>query len=101
MNFKFKNVDYSLCVIVNSIISSMKNFTSNVLSRLDCKDDRSKIILEKIITHLHDFIRDVKPTEEEFFNNERHSRTFDEFLDIIATRVSLKNFKGYFITHTD
>lgn len=34
-------------------------------------------------------------TEEEFFNNERHSRTFDEFLDIIATRVSLKNFKGY------
>ncbi|UJR08987.1 hypothetical protein I4U23_013237 [Adineta vaga] len=34
-------------------------------------------------------------TEEELFNNERHSRTFDEFLDIIATRVSLKNFQGY------
>ncbi|CAF4984020.1 unnamed protein product, partial [Rotaria socialis] len=34
-------------------------------------------------------------TEEEFFNNERHGRALDEFLDIIATRVSLKNFKGY------
>ncbi|CAF0750967.1 unnamed protein product [Adineta steineri] len=34
-------------------------------------------------------------TEEEFFNNEKHSRTFDEFLDIIATRVSLRNFQGY------
>ncbi|CAF1223073.1 unnamed protein product [Rotaria sordida] len=34
-------------------------------------------------------------TEEEFFNNQTHNRSFDEFLDIIATKVSLKNFKGY------
>ena len=45
----------------------MKNFTEMVLARLDCKDDRTKIVLTKLITHLHDFIRDVKPTEEEFF----------------------------------
>ncbi|CAF4043900.1 unnamed protein product [Rotaria sp. Silwood2] len=34
-------------------------------------------------------------TEEEFFNNQNHHRSFEEFLDIIATKVSLKNFKGY------
>ncbi|CAF3643077.1 unnamed protein product [Rotaria socialis] len=34
-------------------------------------------------------------TEEEFFNNQTHNRSFDEFLDIIASKVSLKNFKGY------
>jgi len=45
----------------------MENFTQTVLSGLDCKDHRNKFILEKLITHLHDFIRDVKPTEEEFF----------------------------------
>jgi protocatechuate 3,4-dioxygenase beta subunit len=45
----------------------MENFTLKVLSRLDCKGDRTNLILTKLITHLHDFIRDVKPTEEEFF----------------------------------
>jgi protocatechuate 3,4-dioxygenase beta subunit len=45
----------------------MENFTQIVLSRLNCKDDRTKIILTKLITHLHNFIRDVKPNEEEFF----------------------------------
>lgn len=39
--------------------------------------------------------RKGQTTEEEFFNNEKHSRTFDDFLETIATRVSLKNFKGY------
>ncbi|CAF4768592.1 unnamed protein product, partial [Rotaria sp. Silwood1] len=34
-------------------------------------------------------------TEEEFFNNQNHNRSFEEFLDIIATKISLKNFKGY------
>lgn len=34
-------------------------------------------------------------TEEEFFNNDKHSSIFEEFLSTIATRVSLKNFKGY------
>src|SRR3954468_13109541 len=45
----------------------MENFTEMVLARLNCKNDRAKIVLTKLITHLHDFIRDVKPTEEEFF----------------------------------
>lgn len=34
-------------------------------------------------------------SEEEFFNNERHGPAFTEFLETIATRVSLKNFKGF------
>ena len=45
----------------------MENFTQNVLSRLNCKDQRTKFILTKLISHLHDFIHDVKPTEKEFF----------------------------------
>ncbi|CAF2070223.1 unnamed protein product [Rotaria magnacalcarata] len=54
---------------------------------------------EKLETHKFKFgviyQRRGQTTEEEFFNNERHGRALDEFLDIIATRVSLKNFKGY------
>ncbi|CAF0736235.1 unnamed protein product [Rotaria sordida] len=54
---------------------------------------------EKLETHKFKFgviyQRRGQTTEEEFFNNERHGRSLDEFLDIIATRVSLKNFKGY------
>ncbi|UJR37223.1 hypothetical protein I4U23_029932 [Adineta vaga] len=54
---------------------------------------------EKLETHKFKFgviyQKRGQTTEEEFFNNERHGRSLDEFLDIIATRVSLKNFKGY------
>ncbi len=45
----------------------MEQFTEMVLARLNCKDERTKAILTKLITHLHDFIRDVEPTEEEWF----------------------------------
>jgi protocatechuate 3,4-dioxygenase beta subunit len=44
----------------------MENFTEMVLSRLDCNDARTRAILTKLITHLHRFITDVKPTEEEW-----------------------------------
>jgi hydroxyquinol 1,2-dioxygenase len=44
----------------------MENFTELVLSRLDCKDERTRTILTRLIIHLHDFIRDLKPTEEEW-----------------------------------
>ncbi|CAF0801349.1 unnamed protein product [Adineta steineri] len=54
---------------------------------------------EKLETHKFKFgviyQKRGQTTEQEFFNNERHGRALDEFLDIIATRVSLKNFKGY------
>lgn len=39
-----------------------------VLARLNCKDERTEAILTKLITHLHNFIRDVEPTEEEWLN---------------------------------
>ncbi|MFI5187422.1 MAG: intradiol ring-cleavage dioxygenase [Chitinophagales bacterium] len=45
----------------------MEKFTEMVLSRLECKDERTRIILTKLIIHLHNFIRDVEPTEEEWF----------------------------------
>jgi protocatechuate 3,4-dioxygenase beta subunit len=45
----------------------MEQFTEMVLARLDCKDKRTEAILTKLITHLHNFIRDIEPTEEEWF----------------------------------
>ena len=45
----------------------MEKFTEMVLARLDCKDERTRTILTKLITHLHNFIRDLEPTEEEWF----------------------------------
>jgi len=44
----------------------MEKFTEMVLSRLNCKDDRTRVILTKLITHLHHFIHDLKPTEQEW-----------------------------------
>jgi protocatechuate 3,4-dioxygenase beta subunit len=38
-----------------------------VLSRLACEDERIKEILTKLIVHLHGFVRDVEPTEAEWF----------------------------------
>jgi protocatechuate 3,4-dioxygenase beta subunit len=45
----------------------MENFTEMVLSRLACEDRRTNEILTKLIVHLHDFVRDVKPSEAEWF----------------------------------
>jgi protocatechuate 3,4-dioxygenase beta subunit len=45
----------------------MDNFTKLVLSRLTCEEGRTKEILTKLTTHLHDFVRDVQPTEAEWF----------------------------------
>ena len=41
--------------------------TAAVIARLDhCEDPRLKQILESLVTHLHDFVRDVKLTEAEW-----------------------------------
>ena len=41
--------------------------TAAVIGRLDhCEDPRLKQILESLVTHLHDFVRDVKLTEAEW-----------------------------------
>ena len=45
----------------------MKNLTKTVLASLACKDERTEVILTKLITHLHNFISDVEPTEAEWF----------------------------------
>jgi protocatechuate 3,4-dioxygenase beta subunit len=45
----------------------MENFTEMVLSRLACKDERTNEILTKLIVHLHEFVRDVEPSETEWF----------------------------------
>jgi protocatechuate 3,4-dioxygenase beta subunit len=44
----------------------MEKFTEMVVSRLDCKDERTRAILTKLITHLHHLISDLKPTEDEW-----------------------------------
>lgn len=46
-----------------------QNITAAVIARLaDCKDARFKQVMTSLITHLHDFVRDVKLTEEEWIN---------------------------------
>ncbi|UCE31612.1 MAG: intradiol ring-cleavage dioxygenase [Burkholderiales bacterium] len=42
--------------------------TDAVLARMDkCQDARFKLVMTSLIRHLHDFIREVEPTEAEWF----------------------------------
>ncbi|HAS40247.1 MAG TPA: 6-chlorohydroxyquinol-1,2-dioxygenase [Microscillaceae bacterium] len=43
------------------------NLTNVVLSRLNCSTPRQTEIITKLINHLHAFIRDLEPTEAEWF----------------------------------
>ena len=44
-----------------------KSITQAVTARLaDCSDPRFKLIMTSLVTHLHDFVRDVKLTEAEW-----------------------------------
>ena len=46
-----------------------KSITAAVLARMDqCEDARFKQVMTSLITHLHDFVREVKLTEEEWIN---------------------------------
>jgi len=46
-----------------------KSITQAVIERLsDCKDARFKRVMTSLVTHLHDFVRDVQLTEEEWMN---------------------------------
>jgi hydroxyquinol 1,2-dioxygenase len=46
-----------------------KSITSAVLARMDeCDDPRFKTVMTSLITHLHDFVREVKLTEQEWIN---------------------------------
>ncbi|KAG0167631.1 signal-induced proliferation-associated 1-like protein 3 [Apophysomyces sp. BC1015] len=40
-------------------------------------------------------VRDGQETEEEWFSNSGLSRDFEHFLDMLGTRVELKDYKGY------
>lgn len=44
-----------------------ENLTDIVLQRLNCSTERDNEILSKLIKHLHAFIRDLEPTEQEWF----------------------------------
>lgn len=44
------------------------NLTEAVLERFDgCDDPRLKRVLQSLVRHLHDFVREVEPTEAEWF----------------------------------
>lgn len=46
-----------------------KSITAAVLARMDqCNDARFKQVMTSLITHLHDFVREVKLTEAEWIN---------------------------------
>ena len=40
-------------------------------------------------------MKENQQTEEELFGNENHSRTFDDFLDLLGQRVRLRGFDKY------
>lgn len=43
------------------------NITGAVIEQFgDCRDERLKTLLDSLVTHLHAFIREVKPTEQEW-----------------------------------
>jgi hydroxyquinol 1,2-dioxygenase len=45
------------------------NITQAVIARLaECRDPRFNQVMTSLITHLHDFVRDVRLTEEEWIN---------------------------------
>ncbi len=44
-----------------------ENLTDIVLSRINATSPRTQEVLEKLIKHLHNFVRDLEPTEEEWF----------------------------------
>ena len=43
------------------------DLTKTVLARLNCKDARDFEIISKLVKHVHAFVRDLEPTEEEWF----------------------------------
>jgi hydroxyquinol 1,2-dioxygenase len=46
-----------------------KSITAAVLARMDeCQDPRFKQVMTSLVTHLHQFVRDVKLTDAEWFN---------------------------------
>lgn len=46
-----------------------KSITRAVIARLDqCEDPRFKQVMSSLVTHLHDFVREVQLTEEEWIN---------------------------------
>lgn len=44
------------------------NITEAVKSKIDSKDERFQFIMEKFVDHLHAFLREVEPNEDEWFN---------------------------------
>jgi catechol 1,2-dioxygenase len=44
-----------------------ENLTDIVLERINSDDKRSQEVLTKLIKHLHAFVKDLEPTEEEWF----------------------------------
>lgn len=45
-----------------------QKFTDAVQATINCDNPRSQVILKSLINHLHDFIRDVEPTEAEWMH---------------------------------
>lgn len=43
------------------------NLTDEVLTRINTEDERMREILTKLVLHLHAFVRDLEPTEDEWF----------------------------------
>ena len=43
-------------------------FTDDVVATIDCDNERSQQVLTSLVKHIHDFIRDVEPTEAEWLH---------------------------------
>jgi hydroxyquinol 1,2-dioxygenase len=71
-----------------------KSITRAVIGRLsECHDPRFKRVMTSLITHLHDFVRDVKLTEDEWF-------TAIQFLTDVGTTCTDKRQEFILLSDT-
>ena len=71
-----------------------KSITRAVIGRLsECHDPRFKRVMSSLITHLHDFVRDVKLTEDEWF-------TAIQFLTDVGTTCTDKRQEFILLSDT-
>ena len=81
-----------------SLLASCKGVPPPLVS-LHNSNQPSNNFLQAFIKQAYKFgvihMKENQQTEEELFGNENHSRTFDDFLDLLGQRVRLRGFDKY------
>jgi len=90
--------DPVLCDGVNKIKKEISFFQKKIFFSVFQAHDLLLKYDESHVSNQHKFgiiyQRENQVTEEDIFSNETHSHAMDKFLDLIGTRVKLKDFRG-------